>query len=67
MPPPVRNPQLVLEAIHAASKRFPDLRIGQLICVAMRNNGRDFDLFNVEDENLAELLNAVLNRPLKLT
>ena len=65
--PPVREPQKVLEALHAASKRYPDLRIGQLICVAMRNNGRDFDLFNVEDENLADLLNGVHNRPLKLT
>jgi hypothetical protein len=63
---PVRNPQKVVEAIHTASKRYPDLRIGQLICVAMRNNGRNFDLFNVEDEDLAALLDAVLNRPLKL-
>lgn len=62
---PVRNPQKVLEAIHSASKRYPDLRIGQLLCVAMRNNGHNFDLFNVEDEALAELLDGVLNRPLK--
>jgi hypothetical protein len=58
--------QNVLEALHAASKRFPDLRVGQLICVAMRNNGRNFDLFNIEDENLAALVNA-LKHPLKLT
>lgn len=67
MKQPNRDPQKVLEAIHAASKRFPDLRIGQLLCVAMRNNGRNFDLFNVEDEDLAELLNSMLTRPLKVS
>ena len=63
---PVRAPQKVLEALHAASKRFPDLRMGQLVCVAMRNNGHNFDLFNVEDEDLVELLNGMLNRPAQL-
>lgn len=54
-----RSPEKVLGAIQAASKRNPDLRIGQLICVAMRNNGRALDLFNVEDEDLALLLDAI--------
>lgn len=51
-----RNPARVLAAIQAVSQKFPELRIGQLLCVAMRNNGRQLDLFNVEDDALVELL-----------
>lgn len=54
-----RNPARVLSAIQAAITKHPDLRVGQLLCIAMRDNGRDLDLFNVEDDALAQLLGLV--------
>lgn len=59
MKPVKRNPARVLAAIQATLEKHPELRVGQLLCVAMRENGRDLDLFNVEDDDLAQLVGAI--------
>lgn len=54
-----KNPARVLAAIQSITESHPELRVGQIICIAMRNNERKLDLFNVEDDELAHLLGQV--------
>lgn len=53
------NPVRVLAAIQSVTQKHPELRVGQLLCIAMRNNGRQLDLFNISDDDLVQLLSQV--------
>lgn len=54
-----KNPARVLFALQSATQRHPDLRVGQLLCIAMRNNERNLDLSIVEDDDLSDLLDRL--------
>lgn len=58
-----KNPARVLAAIQSVTQKHPELRVGQILCIAMRNNGRNLDLFNIEDDDLVQLLGQVFDRP----
>jgi hypothetical protein len=56
-----KNPARVLSAIQLALQKNPELRVGQLLCLALRSNGRGLDMFHVEDDDLASLLGQLQN------
>lgn len=62
MKKPVRNPKLVLKALKRGLKKFPDLRVAQLL-ENIRGTGND--IFYVEDEDFAKQIDEWVDRHAK--
>jgi hypothetical protein len=55
MPRPDRSPEsaeALFAAIRAVHRKYPDLRVGQIIAAAAYNARETFDPFNFENEHL---------------
>lgn len=59
------NLSRVLTSIQNTAEKHPRLRLGQLLCLAMRENGSGLDLFHVSDDELAVLVEALGQRSIR--
>lgn len=50
---PNRIPK-ILKEVEIIWKKYPDLRLGQLIVIAATNYKKEIDIFHIEDDNFLE-------------
>lgn len=60
MAKPNRDPERLIAAIREMHRRYPDLRVGQIIANAMIVGGWQNDPFYIENDELASLIEKEL-------